>query len=136
ELLVIQAADARQYDRFRVEDLLAARDRASRLRIGIAARQLQPRREQRERSLIESCARWIQADRIVDAEEERLRREAVRAARRALRVERAGAGIANLRGKQAGFEGDDLLRLRVRQIAGRRGVSARGVVCLVQQVLC
>ena len=46
-----------------------------RLGTGIAARHLQPGGEQRERSLIESRARRIQADRVVDAEEERLGRE-------------------------------------------------------------
>ena len=100
-----------------------------------SARKTRPGVEHRERLLVERRAGRVQADRVVDADEERLRGERAGAPERPLGVKAAGFAVNGLRREEARFELDDLLRLERGQIDGRLGVAARRVIGLVQQVL-
>jgi hypothetical protein len=112
ERLVVQSGDSTDHDRLRVEDLLAARDGASRpADAARRSRRVHPRREQTERTRIERRAGWIEPDRIVDPDEERLGRQPARPARRAVRAKRPGSVAHGLRREQRRFERDDRLLL-------------------------
>src|ERR1051325_6053384 len=93
-----------------------------------------PRTEERKGVWVECGAGRIQPDGIVDARKERLSGKSQSAAVCVSGVEGAGTEVSFLRGKQAGFEVDDLLLLVRCEIASALRVSSCGVIGLVCQV--
>ena len=85
--LVVQTGDAGDHDRFRVEDLLAAGDRAARSTdVAVRLRDVQPRIEDIECTRVKCRACRVHSDRVVDADVERLSGQRRRSALRTLSV--------------------------------------------------
>src|SRR6516225_5351972 len=110
---VIDTSHAGDGDRQRVEQFLPAGHRIPRFLAGSGFGEIGPFVEDGKGTGVERCSGWVSAERIVDAEEERLRGETVWPALRSLLVETSGRVIARLRCKQRRLESYHLRRLLV-----------------------